>query len=185
MSHVAVLPTSRLTSDEWAPQIQTGLRALKVHGLEEVRILADDAPVAESWVSNPKRQNSGVIWKSVSTLWPNKRDRNGNVISPFSHPGPAAMQRNIELLQGVEHILVLGHVYTNNEKMVLERVFGSPRNTVVQVIDGVATPVGRETIVCDDEKYRPRTKAVAEPSTEADAWGEFTGPAPKSRTKKS
>ena len=167
MSNVAVVPSPRVPVSSWMADIASGLRLAKVHGLEEVRVLADNVPATASWVSNPTRQNSGVIFQAVATDW---------------SAADNVRARNEALLTGVETVVVLGHVATSSARHTLSRVFGNPKGPhVVQVIDGEAKVVGSTTIqtapgmeISAPKQAGPREDAV---------WSEFTS-APKAKAKK-
>ena len=163
-SVVVVVPSPRFPVSTWTPQIQGALSVAKVRAVEKVRVLGDNVPGTATWVANPVRSKSGVAFEAVVTDWAD---------------ATPAKTRNEALLAGAATVVVLGHVMTSSAKHALGRVFGSPRFTVVQVIDGEAKLVGRETIQCAPGYEIPAQK-VATP-TEEDGWSSF---APKAKAKK-
>lgn len=166
MSKVAVIPSPRTPSAKWMPEILTGLRAARVHGLDTVAVLGDSVPATASWVSNPTRQNSGLIFTGVTTRW---------------DAANAVRERNEALLGDTDAVVVLGYVSTKSSAHALSRAFMNPKITVVQVIDGTATMVGAKSIQTAPGYEIP---VVVERPSEADGWSEFANPAPTTKTKK-
>lgn len=165
MSKVAVVPSPRVPVSSWMPMIASGLKHGRVHSLEEVKVLGDNVPAAQSWVGNPARQNSGLIFRLVTTNWE----------SPQS-----IRERNEALLgDGTDYVLILGYVQTSSAKHALSRAFATPGLHVIQVIDNAAQVVGAKTVqvapgyeITEPKKANPREDSV---------WGDFMKPAPPAK----
>jgi hypothetical protein len=71
---------------------------------------------------------------------------------------------------------------TASAKHTLARVFGSTRQHVVQVIDGTATQVGRDTIVTAPGYEIPAPKAEA--PSEGEGWSAFAATASTKKSKR-
>jgi hypothetical protein len=171
MTVAVVVPSPRLTASEWEPAQVKGLELLKVHGLEEVRVLGDSVPVTQSWVSNPTRQNSGLVYKAITTAWKPVPEQEWLGVSG------EVKRRNEALLTDADVVVILGEAITSSSLHFLARAFTTPKIHVAQVVDGVAKIVGRETVVA----AKPIEEPSAPQGSMAGAMAKFMAPAPKTK----
>jgi len=177
MSNVVLIPSPSVSASHWKPAIDKGFDLLNIHSLEEIRVLADACPLTESWVTDPVRQNSGVIFKAISTNW---EPVDGNT-------GREVGIRNEALLTGADFVIALGSVVTSSAAHVLAKAFSNPKLHVAQVIGDVAEIVGKMTIKVADVKRRDELLKIlhAEPKPnaprEAESWSKYMAKGPKSK----
>lgn len=131
MSKVAVVPSPRFPVNSWTGGLVNAMKLAEVHGLEEFLVLSDNVPAANSWITNPARQNSGLIVREIRTDWQSRR---------------AVQERNDALLTEVDVIVVLGEVLTSSAKHALGRAFAENKK-VVQFMDGKAVEATPTSIV--------------------------------------
>lgn len=137
MSHIGILTSKSFPLREFNTALGAGLTITKTQSIDSIAVLADGCPagLVPAWAKDRFVTEIGVTPAAVYT-------------QGFDSASLALRNETLMPPDGKNVMFVFGPVASRSMSMVLGRAFATPSLHVAQIIEGVATIVGRLTVVC-------------------------------------